>query len=529
MICVHNSNSGNEIIALQGLNPGDTLRFRIFDNSGSGPFSPTEVCVKKPSENDQCVNATEIIQTNGISFSDYVIDNSIAATGNDNCGLYYSDDDLWYRFMAQDTFALILVNTIHPGPIVQPIIEYYGSSCTGNSLGCTDKREYFANNLIIGQSYYFKIYSKAQNSGKGKFAISVTTPQVNYACSQSLLLSAGTTDQCTTPLTSTNISSGIDNASWFKFVALDSFHVIKVTNGTSNKYISIFSHCDSLPVAFTSNATESFLEYAHFNTDSTYYIQVSGVHNSEIIYDQFNFDICVLSRAQNDFTTGATLILPGNACENAMTGSTEGATASLISGPCLQNSIDVWYKFTPMHAFHKVTITPLSNSSFVHFSVYKFPDLQTPIECVTGLAQTATVINLNGLSLSDIYYIRVEANNIYDALLSRGTFNICISSPPANDDCSNYEEIETNKLHRCFYKTSGTTINATLQNAEPGTTKPNVWYKIIDPQIGMLITVTPTTAGFDPKIRLFEKVPESQAAFNILCVKKYIAIYLWGE
>ena len=360
--CINNDTIGSEIALIQNLIIGDTIRFRIFDADGLGSFSNTETCVKKLNENDNCTGASEILQINGISFSELLIDNTFSATGNGSCNTFEADDDLWYKFIATDTFALINVIRFFPAPIIDPIIEYYGANCS-ISQGCSEIGEFFTNNLSIGNEYFFKIYSKALGSGKGRFAISVTTPPSNYTCQTPINLIPSINDECTNEVQATNISSGVENEVWFRFTAIDTFHMVEIFNSDYYKaYFSIYKNCDSLPV-FENSSLSNFLEYGGFEIDSSYLIKVAGVYGDGS-FRQFNFSICILSRVQNDEAINATLIQPGNFCENSVLGSTEAATSSINTGSCDPNSTDIWYKFQPSKIYLADKKQMFCNGSF---------------------------------------------------------------------------------------------------------------------------------------------------------------------
>ncbi|MGC4040274.1 MAG: GEVED domain-containing protein [Flavobacterium sp.] len=137
----------------------------------------------------------------------------------------------------------------------------------------------------------------------------------------------------------------------------------------------------------------------------------------------------------NDNCSGAITLTvnPNPVCNTSTTATTVGATQSQVG--CTGNADDdVWFKFVATGPSHTVTVTPgtLNNAVFEAFAG-TCGSLGTGV-CVndTGGAniETATFI---GLTTGATYFVRVYSNgNASNA----GTFTICITSPPSNDECS---------------------------------------------------------------------------------------------
>ncbi|MBS7786114.1 gliding motility-associated C-terminal domain-containing protein [Flavobacterium sp. CYK-55] len=155
----------------------------------------------------------------------------------------------------------------------------------------------------------------------------------------------------------------------------------------------------------------------------------------------------------------------GQTCGITVAGNTFGATASLpilsppLSGTgCGQPNNDVWYSFVATATSHSINLTDLVGTpaaATLHHSVFS-GDCNNLVKlyCSTALNSGAT-----GLTIGNTYYIRVYNSNTTAG--QSVAFNICITSPPANDECIGALDVPVNPDQVCALQTAGNTLGAT--------------------------------------------------------------------
>ena len=176
---------GSDVVSVKyyNLTPGATYYLSVGVSTIINTPNDFTVCVVSPPVpiNDDCVHATELAPT--AEFVGTAGNNAnVPYSTNNACSGYYHDD-VWYKFMAGNTSHKIVVKNIdflyHPGSI-----EYFtGNDCNNlTSAGCvtytadgTDSIVYEVNNLIIGNTYYFKVFSPSfDNEYNHDFLVGVT-------------------------------------------------------------------------------------------------------------------------------------------------------------------------------------------------------------------------------------------------------------------------------------------------------------------------------------------------------------------
>ncbi|MBS1535407.1 MAG: fibronectin type III domain-containing protein [Bacteroidetes bacterium] len=177
--------------------------------------------------------------------------------------------------------------------------------------------------------------------------------------------------------------------------------------------------------------------------------------------------VTFVTKPLNDECLAATPVPvnPGQACVTTVAGNTFGATASLpiltppLSGTgCGQANNDVWYSFVATATSHSINLTDLVGTpatATLNHSVFS-GDCNNLVKlyCSTALNSGAT-----GLTVGNTYYIRVYNSNTTAG--QSVTFNICITSPPANDECLGAIDVPVNPDRVCNQQTAGNTLGAT--------------------------------------------------------------------
>ena len=186
----------------------------------------------------------------------------------------------------------------------------------------------------------------------------------------------------------------------------------------------------------------------------------------------------------NDNCAGAIALTvnPNYSCGVITNGSTVGATQSQAATPCSGTpDDDVWFSFVATNTNHRVTISNVAAVTGTSTDMY-FQVLSGACGSLTSvLCSDADLNNLTGLTVGDMYYVRVYSYGT----TTRNTFRICIGTPPpppANDDCGNATALTVNPALTCTTSTNGTTLSATNSLAAApcnGTPDDDVWYSFV--------------------------------------------------
>jgi hypothetical protein len=111
--------------------------------------------------NDECATAT-VIPVNNDSNCGQIASgtlNGATASSQNNVCTGNDDDDVWYSFVATQTSHLIDITNIS-GSTQDLVHVVYRGTCTGLILvSCNDENNSIINNLIVGNTYFIRIYS----------------------------------------------------------------------------------------------------------------------------------------------------------------------------------------------------------------------------------------------------------------------------------------------------------------------------------------------------------------------------------
>jgi hypothetical protein len=188
---------------------------------------------------------------------------------------------------------------------------------------------------------------------------------------------------------------------------------------------------------------------------------------------------------------------------------TKNATASVESSSCASApDDDVWFKFTATTTDQTISVkgatgfnavVGLYDQSLLEFGGFGCVDATTGN--ATGLGQTET-INATGLSVGQVYYVRVSHNGTGSG--SASGFSICVNEvvpPPANDDITGAVTITAGL--NCS-PTAGSTLNSTAspQAVCGGSADDDVWYQWVAVTPTDAITVE-SGAGFNAHVEVF--------------------------
>lgn len=212
------------------------------ESTAGGNVTFTIVCPPTPPSNDNCSGAISVTpnsSTSCTSLANGTIYGATASSFTNACG-GTADDDVWYSFVAtSSTHSISLTNVA--GSTTDLYHSVYAGSCAspGTPLVCSDPNTSSISGLILGNTYYVRVYSYSSTGNQtSTFSVCITTPPpsgpcgnptTNDYCSNPATLSqgAGTFSSSTSSIYSAdlpgNVSSifcgSVENNSWYYFIA----------------------------------------------------------------------------------------------------------------------------------------------------------------------------------------------------------------------------------------------------------------------------------------------------------------------
>jgi hypothetical protein len=481
-----------------------------------------------PPSNDDCAGATAFptLPTDGTcatlsnQSTTNATNSNVTPTGACTSNSGNPDDDIWFSFVATSTTVIMSATYVSGSTDVywQVFSSACGSSMT--AILCTDTDAGGTiTGLTIGNTYYIRLYTY--------FAAATTTqniclkvPPVNDDCAGALTLTVSNYPTCSyTGINTTNASQSTSPSStcFSTYNNDDLFYTFTTsaagsysfnyqnfvqTSGTATQVaFQLYqgNNCGSLTeVSGTCNlgygsGGSGSVSYS-LSASTTYYIRIcaSGSGNSA------SFDFCILSPApppSNDNCSGA-LAFPtiptDGTCATLSNQSTASATNSNVTptGACTSNSgtpdDDVWFSFVAPGPTVFLSATNVSGVTDVYWQVFSGAcgSTMTAILCTdTDAGGTVT-----GLTTGNTYYIRLYT---YSSGATT-TQNICLKTPPPNDECSGAVQLTVYNNATCGGATNGTTVNATSSlSASPcaGTADDDVWFSFVATACSHTITV----------------------------------------
>lgn len=322
--CVDNSLAGEpEVFIINGISAGESVWVRVYDFPSAAPTNPTfTICAWwDPSvlipDNDECAGAVTITPSatcNPLAFSNENATGSLPTASCSPGGV--ADQDVWFKFVAQSTSAIIRVGSVN---LSDPVIQYFSGSCANLvSRGCSDfyvegfDENLTATGLTVGTTYYVRVYDyRGVAVGPQDFTICIinnpTAPSNdNCAGAIPLAVSNPTTYQYFNTALATQSSAGCTgNANddvWFSFVAgenplgtnievggdLDFSTVFQLYSGTCGNLTSVqcvnnitTGNYDTENQLFTTltPGQQYFIRVYDFDatvTNSTFYVRLTG-------------------------------------------------------------------------------------------------------------------------------------------------------------------------------------------------------------------------------------------------------------
>ena len=210
------------------------------------------------------------------------------------CGI--NGNDIWYKFVALSENQTIVINNVVPFNSTSITMNYSVFSGSPNNLTklyCSNKNISSANGLIIGETYYLRIYMQSANSSVwASFNLNIIESALNDECINAISLTGETISNTIYSNGSITGATGspqfnacdgtTNNDVWFKFVAASNAYLAQFTeisNLNVDLHYGLYSgSCGNL--IFKECNTQTFNNQNYFNgfiIGETYYIRVKSI------------------------------------------------------------------------------------------------------------------------------------------------------------------------------------------------------------------------------------------------------------
>jgi hypothetical protein len=465
-----------------------TYFIRVFtkDDSLNLTFS-ISIKTFAPDSTDNC-NGAAIVESSQQICDYYLTYRSNFAMTTVNSGATSSCSsnasyDLWTKYIVDDSVKIFTANFFNGGNGAMQIFK--GNCNSFQELTCVDSTTNGVEmstlrNLINGETLYIRLIDQSATGGDIPVELCITIPYPNENClnAEEIYPSIGILfEESITANTIGTIGQGSCNGNfadddlWYKFTATDTLHLIVVQpiqNRIINPVIELFNgNCNSASLACHQNE----LEYSNFTIGNEYYFRI---YSSALNSGQGQFELTITTPQLNAKCANIINIPTTNSgtCKGFITGTTVGCG--------LENT--VWYKF---QAFNQKQTIMLD---YADHEIYLYSDCMTQLIPLQDYYESKPVIQYDSFVIGNTYYIKVVAGQ-FEGQYFQYNFNLCISSPPVNDERQNAINITPGIV--CENPKYGTNIGATTANDSLACLNYywDIWYKFvatkIDHQVGV--------------------------------------------
>lgn len=497
--------------------PTDGTYYIIIDTwptpaCGEFTLSVTPLPVPPPA-NDDCTTPTVLTATTTQSCGTLTSGTTAGATSDatipGTCA-GNADDDVWYSFTATAVSHTVeLTNVSGNADMVHQI---FSGACGGlTMLQCSDENKSISNNLVIGQTYYVRVFTYINATATFNICVYGTPASpANDECSGAISLTPSASNTCSTPTpgstTGATQSAGVPDPScsvtginddvWYSFVATQTSHIVRLSNASSTTAVALYTGSCAGLTQVSGSCASTYIASSGLTIGETYYARVYTTSAASATFS--TFDICVGTAPANDNCANAISLTVSvtNYCDNATFGSTAGATASTETAPsCSATGVndDVWYSFTATETSHTIGLYNASNTSAVALYSGSCGGL-TQVSSACGTS-TAGGIRANSLTVGNVYYIRVYSTSATVTTIS--DFNICVGVLPPNNDCTGAISLTASSATCTTVK--GSTIGATQSTTAAPTCSAagrndDVWYSFVAAATTQIISITNASA-----------------------------------
>ncbi len=162
-------------------------------------------------QSDNCVGATVLVASSTSICGNSYNGTTAGATQSMPGCTGSADDDVWFQFVASSSSHIITVEGV---TLYDPVVQLFSGNCQSLlSIACVDNTAaaaevVSATNLIVGATYFVRVYSYNLNNNQGTFTICVTTADnPSPYCASNAFDSARFINNFSTTLGITNINN----------------------------------------------------------------------------------------------------------------------------------------------------------------------------------------------------------------------------------------------------------------------------------------------------------------------------------
>ena len=365
------------LINRTGLTPGSTVFVRFWKYNGGvgGTFGICVTTPPPPPANDACANAVPLTVNPSFICTSTATGTTISATASTgvpvpSCGATGVADDVWYRFVATNANHQVSLTGV-TGTTTDMVMAVYSGTCAAlTQVACSDPNILNVTGLIVGQTYYVRVWTFPSTNVGANFTICIGTPPpppANDNCAgaipltvnSNLLCAVTTVGSTASALPSTGVpaptcgATGVNDDVWYSFVAVQPFHTISLTGISgivTDMVMTVYSgaNCGALTQLQCSDPNTMSLN--GLVPGQTYYVRVWTF--TATVGSFANFTICVGTPppppANDDACNAITLNVAENGACNFQTFTNQSATGSNVPSPgCASYSGgDVWFRLT---------------------------------------------------------------------------------------------------------------------------------------------------------------------------------------
>ncbi len=408
-----------------GLTIGNTYLVRVYSTSSTvGTTTNFTICIgtpPPPPTNDNICNATVLSTSNTSTCTTALTGQTTqwATQSLPGC-VGTADEDVWYSFVATNTTHIITLTNSGAGATdrVHQVFSSSDNTCNGTltSVGCSDPETSTVNNLIVGNTYFVRVYSYGSGN-YSTFDICITSPP---ACPAPISAAAS------------SVTSTTANANWTPTTGNFIIEYGPTATFTPTGTGAAAGNANNLVVTASNVGTIQLTSLTPV-TGYSYVIRqdCNGAGNGYSANSTTRAFTTLDMPPTNDDASGAITITVGAGCSAAPftnVNATQAINEKFAS--CYQSATTgsgntiathtVWYKFVATGTSVKVTtdITggTLSDTHLALFSATNANDYSTftILSCdddngvIGGFRST---LYATGLSVGQTYYISVDGFN----------------------------------------------------------------------------------------------------------------------
>lgn len=375
------------------------------------------------------------------------------------CGA--SNRDGWWSFTTGPTTQSVTINETSTRPHA---VALYSACNAGGFMGCgtatANNQATVAVNVSPNTTYYVRVLRT--NAGANSWTGNVCVVGSNIALIPGCLTASNGQYPANPAYVPT--CNGVANA-----IATDcwagEWSRVSVTNGTSYTFSSSVA-TDFLTISnnggttVLASGTGSVVWVADITGNVRFYTHTNAACGEQNVNRDRRVQCGVVQPPPaNDNCAGAIPLTPGTTC-TPVNGDVSSATQSM-AGCTGTADDDVWYSFMATSATHSVSVDGSTVFDAVVEAFSGGCGGLVSLSCTDNTVDDEVEeITLTGLTIGQTYYIRVY--DYYSGAPPTTTFTICVTVPPANDNCANAVALNVNPINTCpGLGTAGTTSGAT--------------------------------------------------------------------